>query len=60
LIAGAIGRIAAAQARAGNVLAAEGIRPLYVRRPDVELARETRGRVPEPAVPATHDGRLDD
>ncbi len=48
LLAGAIGRIAVAHARAGRHVAPAEIQPLYVRRPDVELARE-QGR----------DGRVD-
>jgi len=40
LLAGAIGRIAVAQARAGTTVGPAGIQPLYVRRPDVEIARD--------------------
>jgi tRNA threonylcarbamoyladenosine biosynthesis protein TsaB len=40
LLAGAIGRLASAHARQGLTVTAAGIQPLYVRRPDVELARE--------------------
>jgi tRNA threonylcarbamoyladenosine biosynthesis protein TsaB len=40
LLAGAIARLAAAAAAAGHRPAADAIRPLYVRRPDAELARE--------------------
>lgn len=43
LLAGAIGRLAVAQARSGATVSAAGIQPLYVRRPDVELARD-RGK----------------
>jgi tRNA threonylcarbamoyladenosine biosynthesis protein TsaB len=41
LLAGAIGQLAAAQARAGEAIDPGSIRPLYVRRPDAELARDT-------------------
>jgi tRNA threonylcarbamoyladenosine biosynthesis protein TsaB len=40
LLAGAIGRLASAQSRLGGTVSAAGIQPLYVRRPDVELARD--------------------
>lgn len=40
LLAGAIARLADAAAAAGHRPAADAIRPLYVRRPDAELARE--------------------
>jgi tRNA threonylcarbamoyladenosine biosynthesis protein TsaB len=42
LLAGAIGRLAVAQARSGATMNAGGIRALYVRRPDVELSRDRR------------------
>jgi tRNA threonylcarbamoyladenosine biosynthesis protein TsaB len=38
-LAGAIGRIAAARGRRGETLRPAAIRPLYVRRPDAEIAR---------------------
>jgi|SRR5712671_4611811 len=41
LLAGAIGRMAAVSASRGLTLSPAGIHPLYVRRPDVEIARET-------------------
>jgi len=41
LLAGAIGRMAVARAVRGEA-APEGIRPLYVRRPDAEIAREAK------------------
>ena len=41
-LAGAIGRIAIARARRGETVAPSGIRPLYVRRPDAEIAREKK------------------
>ncbi len=41
-LAGAIGRLAAGRARRGEVLPAGGVRPLYVRRPDAEIARDKR------------------
>ena len=40
LLAGAIGHLASAAARAGELPPPHAIRPLYVRRPDAELARE--------------------
>jgi tRNA threonylcarbamoyladenosine biosynthesis protein TsaB len=43
LLAGAIGRLAVAQARNGAAVDPAGIRPLYVRRPDAELERDRRG-----------------
>lgn len=39
-LAGAIGRLALEQARRGETVSPSGIQPLYVRRPDAELARE--------------------
>lgn len=39
-IAGAIGQIAIAQAAAGETVAPAGIQPLYIRRPDAEIARD--------------------
>ena len=39
-LAGAIGRLALAHARRGETVSPSGIQPLYVRRPDAELARE--------------------
>ena len=43
LVAGAVGRMAAARARLGEAVEPAGIRPLYVRRPDAELGREKKG-----------------
>jgi tRNA threonylcarbamoyladenosine biosynthesis protein TsaB len=40
LLAGAIGRLAVARARNGAAIDPAGIQPLYVRRPDAELARD--------------------
>jgi len=40
LLAGAVGRLAIAHARRGETVTPSGIQPLYVRRPDAELARE--------------------
>jgi tRNA threonylcarbamoyladenosine biosynthesis protein TsaB len=37
-LAGAIGRLAIVQARAGDTVDPAGLRPLYVRRPDAEIA----------------------
>jgi len=42
LLAGAIGRLAIAQARSGGAIRPEAIRPVYVRRPDAEVAKERR------------------
>jgi tRNA threonylcarbamoyladenosine biosynthesis protein TsaB len=39
-LAGAIGRIAVHRARAGETVDPAGVHPLYIRRPDAELARE--------------------
>jgi len=41
-LAGAIGRLGAGRARRGGATSAAGIRPLYVRRPDAEIARDRR------------------
>jgi len=41
-LAGTIGRLAVARIRAGEGIDPAAIRPLYVRRPDAELAREAR------------------
>jgi tRNA threonylcarbamoyladenosine biosynthesis protein TsaB len=43
VLAGAIGRMAAA--REGEMLAPSAIRPLYIRRPDVEIARDRESDV---------------
>jgi tRNA threonylcarbamoyladenosine biosynthesis protein TsaB len=43
-IAGAIGRLAVAQARSGAAIDPAAIRPLYVRRPDAEVDRERRAK----------------
>ena len=40
LLAGAIGRMAVARAQRGDTIDPAAVRPLYVRRPDVELERE--------------------
>ena len=42
LLAGAVARLAHARAAAGELPPPHAIRPLYVRRPDAELARERR------------------
>jgi tRNA threonylcarbamoyladenosine biosynthesis protein TsaB len=39
-LAGAVGRLALAHARRGETVSPSGIQPLYVRRPDAELARD--------------------
>jgi tRNA threonylcarbamoyladenosine biosynthesis protein TsaB len=40
LLAGAVGRLAIEHARRGETVTPSGIQPLYVRRPDAELARD--------------------
>ena len=45
-IAGTIGRIAAERAKRGDVIDPAAIQPLYVRRPDAEVAREARDSAP--------------
>jgi tRNA threonylcarbamoyladenosine biosynthesis protein TsaB len=40
MLAGAIGRLATARARSGEAIEPGDVRPLYVRRPDAETARE--------------------
>jgi tRNA threonylcarbamoyladenosine biosynthesis protein TsaB len=40
LLAGAVGRLAMAHVRRGETVTPSGIQPLYVRRPDAELARD--------------------
>ncbi len=42
VLAGVIGRLGAARVRAGGADGPSGVRPLYVRRPDAELARDAR------------------
>jgi tRNA threonylcarbamoyladenosine biosynthesis protein TsaB len=42
LLAGAIGRLAVGYARRGAAVRPSGIHPLYVRRPDAEIARELK------------------
>lgn len=42
LLAGAIGRLAAAGARRGEAIAPGAVQPLYVRRPDAEIERERK------------------
>jgi tRNA threonylcarbamoyladenosine biosynthesis protein TsaB len=44
LLAGAIGRLALARARLGEAVDPVGLHPLYVRRPDAELARDLARR----------------
>jgi hypothetical protein len=39
-LAGTIGRLAVSYEQAGRALTAAAIQPLYVRRPDVEIARD--------------------
>ena len=42
LLAGAIGRLAAAKARRGETIAPGAVQPLYVRRPDAEIERDRK------------------
>jgi tRNA threonylcarbamoyladenosine biosynthesis protein TsaB len=42
LLAGAIGRLAAARAAEGAAIDPAGVRPLYVRRPDAEIERDRK------------------
>jgi tRNA threonylcarbamoyladenosine biosynthesis protein TsaB len=42
LLAGTVGRLAAVRARRGDTIAPMALHPLYVRRPDVEVARDER------------------
>lgn len=42
LLAGAIGRMAIARARAGLAVGPAAVQPLYIRRPDAEIERERR------------------
>ena len=42
-LAGAIGRLAAARARRGETVSPAALHPLYVRRPDAEIARDQKG-----------------
>ena len=42
-LAAAIGRLAVARAARGETVGPAGVRPLYVRRPDAEIAREKKG-----------------
>ena len=42
LLAGAIGQIALARARRGETVDPAGLHPLYIRRPDAEVARDRR------------------
>jgi tRNA threonylcarbamoyladenosine biosynthesis protein TsaB len=43
-LAGTVGLVGAARARAGEAVNAASVRPLYVRRPDAEIARDTSAR----------------
>jgi tRNA A37 threonylcarbamoyladenosine modification protein TsaB len=45
-LAGAIGRLAVARARAGGAINPAAVTPLYVRRPDAELTRERGALAP--------------
>ena len=46
LLAGALGRMAVARARRGEAVDPAGVRPVYVRRPDAEIARDTKNAPP--------------
>jgi tRNA threonylcarbamoyladenosine biosynthesis protein TsaB len=48
LLAGIIGRIAEARAQAGETVDPAGVQPLYVRRPDAEVARDHLGHTGAP------------
>ena len=41
-LAGALGRLAVAKARRGETVDPAGLQPLYIRRPDAEVARDRR------------------
>ena len=43
ILAGTIGRLASIRARRGEAVRPAALQPLYVRRPDVEIARDKRG-----------------
>jgi hypothetical protein len=43
LLAGTVARLAMGMARAGHLPPPHAIRPLYVRRPDAELAADRKG-----------------
>jgi tRNA threonylcarbamoyladenosine biosynthesis protein TsaB len=43
LLGGAIGRLAVARARVGETIMPAAVQPLYVRRPDAEIARDRMG-----------------
>ena len=49
-IAGVIGQIALARAAAGDTVAPAGIQPLYIRRPDAEIARDAASRTPDAQI----------
>jgi len=59
LLAGAIGRMAAVRASRGLTASPAAIHPLYVRRPDVELHRETAVAKATAVRPVPHDHPLD-
>ena len=47
-LAGVLGRVAVECARAGETVAPAGVQPIYVRRPDAEIAREQKQAAGEP------------
>ena len=51
-LAGVIGQIAIARAAAGNTVVPAGVQPLYIRRPDAEIARDaaTTGQTPDAQI----------
>jgi hypothetical protein len=51
-LAGIIGRMAVERGRAGDAVLPGGVQPLYVRRPDAEIARD-RSRSAHPGSPHT-------
>ena len=55
-LAGVIGRMAVARARVGDTVDPAGIQPIYVRRPDAEVARDAaQQQHREPAGPRSKD-----
>ena len=55
-LAGVIGRMAVARARAGQAVHSAAVQPLYIRRPDVEIAREAAREALHQAGRAGHSG----
>jgi tRNA threonylcarbamoyladenosine biosynthesis protein TsaB len=55
-LASIIGRMAVARARAGDAVDPAGVQPLYIRRPDVEVAREKARETLHHGRPGRHGG----